>query len=522
MPTRVFFFVLILFFLLSCRKSKTTWDSDWVLPLFNDSLAVQDYVNDSTLEINPDNSIQVVLDRIVANVNFFDLIPVPDTTISQSFVLGINALPVSPGMTYVNEVQEHEFDLGDVVLKEARVKSGIVTLTVSNPIETMAIFTVELPGVSKNGVSFKHTENVPAKLNGVIGTKTLTLDLSGYSMNLRGESGSDYNILQSRMNVKSDPEGDSTVITNQDVVQFTAIMKGLIFDYAKGYFGSLTLSDTTVLNVEELNSVLQGGLALDDVSLRLTIENGIKAMAQGEFSHVKSINSQNQVVALNHPELNTGFNINPAQGNFENLTYSTKELLFTNDNSSIQEFIGHLGSRYELGYKVVLNPWGNTSGGNDELFPQSRLRLRLQTDFLLQFSTDNLVLRDTFVVTFENEQKLINVEYGSFNLKVENGFPYGSLIKLSFLDENNEVIDTIEASKEIAASLKNNGANEHDLTNETILFEAPQALLLNLDQIKSIVVQAEMSSAYNTENKVYANAQLKMRLVGNFKLKTSL
>jgi hypothetical protein len=324
------------------------------------------------------------------------------------------------------------------------------------------------------------------------------------------------------MLVKSDPEGQEVTLTNQDIVNFRVKLENLTFDYAKGYFGSLSFSDTTMLNVEELLVVTQGNLNLDEIKLRLIVENGVKAMAQGEFTKVRSKNKQNEYVDLTHPEFNSSFNINPAQGTFDNLQVSSKSLVFDNENSTIQAFIGHLGHQYELGYKMVLNPWGNTTGGNDELFPQSRLKLRLQTDFPLQFSTENLVVRDTFEVNFSMNQNTVNVVSGNFELTVGNSFPFGSLFTLSFLDENQELIESVVASKEIPAAEKLANENKHETLEEIITFELSEKLAKELEGVKEIVVQADLSSAYSTQNSMYANAALRVKLTGKFKLKTSL
>lgn len=514
------FFVLIV--VVGCRKSKTSWDSDWVVPVFNDTLTIGQLVNDSTLVINGDNSLQLVLDRTIASIDIFELIQVPDTTIVQSFVISIDAIPVGPGVTYINEVEEHEFDLGDVVLKRARLKSGIAVITIENPIETIAIFTVELPGVTKNGVTFKQTERVPPKVNGVPGQKTFELDLAGYHLNLRGESGSDFNILQSKMVVVADPEGESVTLTKEDVVNFKVNLKNLSFDYAKGYFGSLTYSDTTLLNVEELRSVVSGKLNMEEVKLQLILENGIKAMAQGTFSHVTSKNNQGDYVALTHPEFNSSFNINPAQGTYDNLQISKKMFTFDNDNSTIQSFVEHLGSQYEIGYKVVLNPWGNTTGGNDELFPQSNLALRLLTDFPLMLSTENLVLRDTFDVDFSSNQKFVNVASGVFVLEVENGFPFGSLFSLDLLDEAGQSVGIVNASDLVSPSTEVTQDNKHIATKEEIRFVVNEQLASELGNITQIVIQAALSSATTSQNVIYSNAFIKTKLRGEFKLKTSL
>src|SRR5690554_6032897 len=72
---------------MACRKEKTNWTSDWVVPIVNDSLLIKNYVNDSTLDINSDQSIQVIADRTLLNLDLSELIKIPDTSIVQTFAI---------------------------------------------------------------------------------------------------------------------------------------------------------------------------------------------------------------------------------------------------------------------------------------------------------------------------------------------------------------------------------------------------------------------------------------------------
>ena len=74
--------LLVLLLLASCKKEATRWQSDWLLPVLNDTLSLSNYYNDSALSING-NQIEVNLSRTVLNLGLADLIHIPDTTISQ-------------------------------------------------------------------------------------------------------------------------------------------------------------------------------------------------------------------------------------------------------------------------------------------------------------------------------------------------------------------------------------------------------------------------------------------------------
>src|SRR5690554_7397908 len=86
---------------------------------------------------------------------------------------------------------------------------------------------------------------------------------------MKGVDGDLYNMLRSKMNVKTDPNGPTVTITDQNIFRTNVEFKGLVVDYAKGYFGNITFSDTTTVNVDELSNVVGGAINVDDINLDL-------------------------------------------------------------------------------------------------------------------------------------------------------------------------------------------------------------------------------------------------------------
>lgn len=519
------FFILVLSITaltFSCRKESTTWDSNWVFPIINDTLGIDKLINDSTLAINSDNSIQFILQRDIFDIDLLSLVEIPDTTIIQSFSIAFSSLNLAPGTQYVNETKEHTFDLGDVVLFQTRTKSGKAIITVENPIETIAIFDVELPGVTKNGQVFNQVENVPAAQGSVSGVKSFELDLSGYDINMRGQNGDMYNILQSKMTVRTDPNGPSVTIQNSDEVKFKVKFENLKFDYAKGYFGSTEITDTTSLNVEILKNITSGNVNLDDVNFNLLLSNGAKIMAQGNISLLKSKNSLGSTIALSHPQINEYFNIDPAIGSWSTLDPFEYPIEFNNGNSNIIPFLEHLGSEYTFGYGIKVNPWGNVSAGGDEIFPNSRLKLRLEADFPLSLGVNNLTIIDTFDVNLAEQGNILRIEQGSFILKTKNTFPFGGSAELVLLDDNGNVLGAITSSDIIDPAALALSGTEHEMVVNELNFQVNKSIIDDLPNVSSIVVKVIVNSNQLVNNQVYDNAKIMLQLMTNFQLKTTL
>lgn len=522
MGKRIIMFVVLTLLVVSCRKDGTSWDTDWVAPVLNDSLLISDFVNDTTLEVNVDNSIQVVFKRDLVNLDIKDLIKIPDTSVVQDFKLGISSLQLSPGIKFVDEVQEHEFELGDAVLFDARLNSGTAVITIENPLATIVIFKVELPGVTKDGVVFSQTEEVPAANGNSNGIKSFELDLSYYSVDMRGENGNSYNKLQSKMTVETDPDGSSVTMTNQDIVKFSVDFENLVVDYAKGYFGSTSFSDTTQFRIDALSNITGGSINLNEINFDLTISNGIKVPAQGKITMLESVNYKNNSLLLTHPEFNQFLNLDPAQGFWSNHVPSERVIGFENGNSNIVPFLENLGSNYTIGYEIKINPWGNISNGNDEIFPSSRIKLNLNADFPLNVGLNDLTIQDTFEVDFTTDQRFLKIKDGKFILKTENSFPFGGEVDLFLLNNDSEQLGVITSSQSLEAAQLNATSDGHVQNNQLIEFDINNELAKKLVDVKNIILKINVNSAYTPNNDVYDNARLKFLLQTKLKLNAEL
>lgn len=516
------FVVLVLTIALSCRREKTSWNSHWVFPLISDTLGINKFINDSTVEVNADNSLQFILKRDIFDIDLFSLIDIPDTTIEQTFSIAFSSLSLPPGTQYVNQTAEHLFELGDVVLLKTRTRSGKAVITVENPIETLTVFQVQLPGVTKNGQVFSQTENVPAAQGNTPGIRSFELDLSGYSLDMRGLSGESYNILQSKMNVSTDPNGPTALITSSDVIKFTVKFEGLKFDYAKGYFGSTEISDITSLDVEALKNITAGLINIDEVNFNLLLSNGVKVMGQGGITQLTSTNYSGTTLALIHPQINQYFNIDPASGSWSTLNPFVYQMMFSDGNSNITPFLEHLGSTYELGYGIKVNPWGNISAGGDEIFPNSRLKLSLEADFPLSVGAQNLTIVDTFEVNLGEQSNTLNIQSGSFLLKTKNTFPLGGSAELTLMDDNENVIGILNSPDLIDPAPMEISGTAHQTVNNELNFIVNKSIIENLSNVKSIAVKVVVNSSQLVNNQLYDNARMSIQLLTNFQLKTSL
>ena len=488
-------FVGILF-LISCNKEKTTWDSNWITPLINDTLSLNNLVNDSTLTAGMSTFYQVDLTRTILNLGIEDFVALPDTLITHNFNIAVPSLSVPPGFSIVNEVEEHTIGNSAVQLKKIRVSNGVIKMEVFNPVNTKTFFTVQLPGVSKNGIEFQEQYEVPAGTNSNPGTIVASLDISGYDLLLTGVSGGEYNVLQSRLVVATDPAGPSVTVTNAQVFKVNALFKNIKVDYARGYFGNKIISDTTAYNIDFLNSVTSGTVDLPSVNLQFEITNGMKIDAKALITTVSNTNYLGNTVSLSGNQIGVPLYIDQATGNWSSLTNSTTLIGFDGMNSNLETYLENLGKSHTVGYKLEMNPFGNVSGGWNEIFPNSRLKVKIKAQMPLAIGADGLTLRDTFNFDIKQDLEKSHVESGILVLNVTNAFPLSSSVKLFLMDVNGVVLHTVTGSSDIVSSLYGSidPSDGKRKMNSEVNFVLNDATLLDLENISNIAVETQFNT----------------------------
>jgi len=494
---RQFLILLLLTILIcSCKKKLTTWNTDWSAPIISDTLSLSNLYNDSTLVSSNQTSIDLDLSRTILNLGLSDLVGFPDTTINQSFNLNFSLSNVPAGYTFANTIEEHSFDLNDVQLKKVDVSSGSIKLKVFNSIATKVYFKIILPGITKNGLAFEQIFFVNAGTNVQPGSAEELLDISGYSFDLRGVNGLGYNKLQSQLIITSDPTGPSVAISSNNDFSFSAELSGLKFSYAKGYFGNTLISETAEFLVPYFNSIVAGNLDLPSANLDFEIENGMKFGIKGKIVSAENTNSSGNTSQLVSSNLGNDFLISPATGSWNSLQTSSQHLIFSAANSNIESYLENFGSSHQLAYQLQLNPWGNVSGGNDEIFSNSRLKIKIKSQIPLIIGADGLTLRDTFNIDLKQNSNKTHAKSGLISLSATNAFPLACEPILYLLNENGSILYTINATSQIYSSLLGSLNSQSGLFEKFSLLEfvLTEDIVENLDKIKKIVVQAKFDT----------------------------
>lgn len=488
----------------SCRKKNTEWNSDWVLPLAKDTINLSNYHNDSTLDASGD---QYVVDfkRTILDAYISDYLELPDTTIHQSYSPSIGIGNIPAGFTFYNTVETHDLSIPDVELKKAIVSSGNIKLSVYNPISTSAFYTISMPGVTIDGVDFEQTFFVGAgtQENPTEGEALISLD--GYELDLQGtgvmgsSNISAFNILQTSFSIMTDPEGESSSLSTSDVFEFDAKFENIKIAYAQGYFGALSFSDTADVSIPYLDHILSGSISLSDIPLTFSISNGAKIPASSTLTLLENTNANQNTVALLSSQLNTEQFIAPAIGSWSSLSPSLSTITFNSDNSNLNSYIENLGHTHHIGYNIKMNPLGPTTGSYNEIFPNSKVKVDLASQFPLALGVDGLIFSDTLAFSLNTIQlnNLISAEAIELHIRSLNAFPLQGGISLEFLDDGLNILQSIPTELILLSSV--DGMldpidNLYKASNKAVL-SLDNGLVENLLDTRSIVIKAHMQTS---------------------------
>lgn len=513
---------LLLLILTSCKKEKTSWDSNYKLVLVNDTLQFQNITKDSLFAAGGSGELRFSFEKELYNMDISEMVNIPDTTIIQKYVLSVNSINVPPGYSFVNQVKDHVFNMNGAKLTYAGVKSGTATLEVQNPYPTDATFDVSLPKVTKDNVALMKTFVVGKGTPANPTKASVTIDLSGYNINLTGTSGTSFNSIQTTLKITSDPNGQAVSVTNQDTTNFKATFKNLKVDRAKGYFGVMNNQQSFQNDVKFFDK-LSGFVDISDYNMSLILENSCKIEGLMKVVNLSSYNKNtNTTVDLTHQIIGNPIFMEAATGDWWNVQSYQRTFTFLPNNSNLNSFLGNLGSQIKGNIELKINPNGDTYSGWNELFSTSRVKLKLKADMPIKIAMNNLQFKDTFAIDFKNQTEKTHIKNGKFILEATNAYPIEFTPTITFLDINNQVVGQLTTPSKVRASTGGT-ITYNGLTCEksTVELELTEELAAKFSEAKKVVVNFKFNTipaGVNPLETVYLpyNGFIATKLFGDF------
>jgi len=508
--------------LISCKKEKTTWNTDWNTPLIYGDLTVNDLVFGNTISENPEGFASLFFDKSVFSFSIDTLIKLKDTTLLHKGHSPFESFTLAPGAVFNSTSIDKVYELGELELKRILLKEGLLKLKIESPWQGKTILKLKLTKTKdENGVFFEKSYNISAATQSNRFIVNDIIDLTNFDFDLTGTNGNLINNLTAIVEVTSAEETNTFSIYNTDTVYISMELKDLIPKYVKGYFGEYKLSDTVSVSIPQLKHITSGQVDLDSINLGLSMHNSFKLLSQATVHQLKGKNTTtNTSLELTFPLLNSTLNINTASGGLYNYVPSVFNLPIHSGNSNILAFMENLPDSIDIGYTVHINPFGNSSGGNDEYFPNSIFDLKLNGDFPLHFGLNALTLVDTFEIDF-TQNETISLNNGKITIDYQNKFPFGANASLLLLDDANTLLETITSSTPIIAWQGNSSINTIPESQKTTFLVSSNSVK-NLTTTKKLVLQVSFSTYQTSLVKLNMTDYIKFKLFSDLNLNIKL
>ena len=436
MRYRVFACLVVTVSLLSsCKKDEpTTWESNWVAPLAHGRLTLSDLTADNGYTDNA-GVYHLYFEKIISGFGTSDLTHIPDTNISQKFVVPITGGPFQiPGNTaIITQNQNYSVETNGTGLRMVKVKSGQMIVHVKSYVNAYLHPSFTLYNVSE--VYGNNTDIDFALTPGSASAPTegyYTIDMSNKYVVLSGTSGFDYNKLSTHLEIKTEQNttADQNTIYGQDSVRFELLMSDIVIDYAKGYFGNDTYSFNETFNLAESANMPTGLLELDQASFGFHVTHKMGFDGKLKIDNVMGLNTyMNTGVQLTGGNLYNPFFITRSIDNGGTPSVSNYDINLNEGNSNITSFMGSLPYSVLFTGSLQLNPFGNVSDGNDFFYSDQLTEAKLVVDVPLRLAASDLTLRDTLNVEVTTDA----VRVSSLTLDIQNAFPMEWKLNLTTL-----------------------------------------------------------------------------------------
>ena len=519
----LYFFLLLPLIFFSCSKElgKPSWDTEIVAPIFKTSLSINNIIPDSLLTYNSDNTI-----NLVYNYDLFDLKLDTMVHLSENLSRDGWAFPISirvpPGIVLDSINSISPLDITPAQLSEIIIDKGNLFYDIRNRIKDKLIYSYSVPGATLNNIPFTSSIKVPAANSSSEAIDTGSFDMSGYTLKLQTGKYL-YNTISSFTKIQIDPKADTILIKPQDSIVYTLKFKNIKIYYAKGFLGSENYSikqDTT--SIDFFNKIKSGTIGFEKVKVNIEIINNIGMDAYIIMNQLTAINSRtNQVSSLAGSAIGSAMTIARARetGNPANPVSPTS--YFMNfDNTNIKNLLENLPDKIACSFNLNTNPLGNISGGNDFFYSDYGVKIKLNMEIPLSLQSNNLVLKDTIAADINIDSQLRN---GTFNLIIDNGFPFNATVQLYLLNNNHQLIDSLPFTNNLVASAPIDINNKVTNPSHTILpIPVSENRLFNLRQTKYIIACVKINTAgLGQYVKIYKDYKFNIKLSGDINYQQS-
>jgi hypothetical protein len=439
---------LLLFLWISCKREPLRWDTKWSAPIAYGRAGVRQIIPDTLLSIKNGGEVFLAWKGRLGASGSSDVFVLPDTTVSKFFSSGLFTFTAPPGTSLFGSSEDFSFNTG-ARLSKIVLKTGKLRYVIKNRVKGNILFTYKLPFATKNGSVLTINRPIPAGNANNPSAISGVLDMTGYAIMMKGKMGDRFNAIASEYDVQLDPNGQAVVIAPSDSVLVSFSFENMVPEYAKGYFGQNMLKLEGNSPVTLFKNLSCEDFQLNDVTMKLTLNNAMGADIACRIKKIAAINSKNGTeVPLQHFLVNNQFQLSRAR----EVPYQIQSRTFAINagNSNIADLISGLPTSLSYSIEAALNPLGNISASNDFLVSPRVFDADISIEIPMRLGLKNLAystgdangnLSPENATNFKfsvSENDVAKSNGATLLLKFINDFPMEMRFEPVFFDKDNK------------------------------------------------------------------------------------
>lgn len=499
----LFLVLLIIVAVSGCRKMNFSpkWDVELLIPIAQSRLSLDQLLTENELRVNSANDYEVFYEGDIFNFSLDSLFTIPDTSILKVNQGTFIPITIAPGQTWISDTNNNRFQIKDVSLLEAELAGGMLIFEISSNITEAVEMLYEVPGAFKDGQVLRLSKTIPAAAsqNSPVVLRD-SINLSGYTLDLRGKDRNTANTVFFFFTARLSPSANPVAISSLQYVNLRTTYKSLLPYFGRGYFRQQLISENgSVDDFEVFQNLPAGKIDIEDIALDFTIKNSVGVDVRAQIKDLVAVNDATGASArLSGPGKEQALNLNRAtqqSGNVPPVFSQVQKHLINSQNSNLDQLVEVLPNRVNYALDLEINPLGSVSGGNDFIYLNTGIDIRLNARIPLHFSAENLVFMDTLDLVLDSADKDLGTDPvygGSLFLKTQNTFPLNIRPMLYFMNAQQQISDSLKSEEFVRAHFDD---SPFDFTENILEFQLSEEQVDALYDYPFLVLKLEIETA---------------------------
>lgn len=437
----------------------------------------------------------------------------------------VAATAIFPSQNLIEDTATSSVVAPSARLTRVHVSGGQLFLNAISTVEDELELDYIVPRGQRNGQTLQFTETLPPAPPGGTSSKTTTVPIQGYTIDMTGLPGASnvFNTFYAVFRGRVDSSGKLVNLSLQDSVRIRTGTRNLRADRGYGFMGYDTIAFAEKSYVSPIRELTGGQIRLDRVKVGLELNNYIGAPLDIRVDEIFAQKGAQQR-PLQWSQLGQSFTLPRAQEISPGLRPQPGRLTLTLDssNSNAERLIEIRPDSLYTKLSAYLNRGVPQTNLSQFLYTDYGVETFLTLEVPLQAELSDLGFLDTNDFVYQELDPDNRLQNGELKLLTDNFFPLAFAPALLLLQTDGSILDTLQSAETIPAAQVDSTGRALRPTEGSVVFPITAQQVPRLKDTRRLVLLLRISSARPPgEVTLYSDNYLDVKLVGDLNLSTA-